>query len=378
MKRFFFVLAVIAILLSAIVYSRWRDTAGFVSGMIEADEIRLGSRVGGRVKQVFVREGDSVAAGDKLVELEGFDLNEQEGIAAAELAVREAELKRVRTGLRPEEISQAQARLAQLEAKHALLVAGPRAEEIAAAENRLQASLAEQILARQEYERMSDLVESRSVSRSDFDAADQSLKRANANVAVRENELAILKAGAREQELARSAAEVEEARQALQIARQGYRAEDIESAAAASDAAKARLEVIRRQLQELVIESPVAGTVDALDLQPGDLVPPNAPVMTLLSQDTLFVRAYVPQPYLQASSGKKVKLTVDALPGEDFFGEIVFYSRQAEFTPGNVQTSDERARQVYRIRIALPRDSRLRPGMTANVWLGEPGQHANE
>ena len=100
---------------------------------MEADEIRVGSRVGGRVRRVEAVEGRSIKAGDVLVELEPFDLREQQAQAQANLAASQAACQKMTQGFRAEEIAQAKARRDQLAAKLAELEAGPRKEEIAVA-----------------------------------------------------------------------------------------------------------------------------------------------------------------------------------------------------------------------------------------------------
>ncbi len=378
MPRLLMALVAVGGLLAAIIYSQMRHPPDFVSGVIEADDIRLGSRIGGRVDTVLVKEGSEVTAGQPLLTLQPYDLLEREQVAAADLAMRQAELDKLTAGFRPEEVAQAKAHYEQLLAQYQLIEAGPRPEEIAAAENRLEAALAQQQLTKQDYDRVANLYQSNSISKSEFDAADERWKAANAEVSVRQNELAILKAGSREQELAKAKASADEAHFAWQLADNGYRREEIAAAAAAVDAAKASLEVIRRQKQELQIVAPSPGIIDALDLQPGDLVGPNAPVLTLLSTDHLWVRAYVPQRFLQIEVGQELRVTVDALPGKDLCGKVTFVSNQSEFTPSNVQTSDDRAKQVYRVRVSLPADEpHLKPGMTANVWLGQPAEKHN-
>ena len=179
---------------------------------------------------------------------------------------------------------------------------------------------------------------------------------------------------ARPQEIEESRAQVEEARLAWELAKKGFRSEEIEQAQASRDAAAAALEVIRRQKTELLLTSPVTGFIDALDLQAGDLVSPNAPVLTVLSEENLWVRAYVPQRFLHLSVGQQLRVTIDSFPDHDLLGTITFISQQAEFTPSNVQTVEDRAKQVYRIRVTIAATeklplTKLRAGMTANVWL---------
>ncbi len=364
------------VLVGAVFYSQIRVELPKVSGIIEADEIRLGSRVGGRIESVNVREGDQVKVGQALVRLEPYDINEREKVAISELAAREAELAKLQTGLRPEEIAQAESRFQQLQAALRLLQAGPRVQEIEAAKSRLEAANALLVLSNQDESRIRQLFGNNAVSKAELDRAIESFRVATAEVSIRSNELAILEAGSRSEDIERATAQAEEARLAWEIAKQGSRQEDINAAIAAKDAAHASLQAIRRQQDELTITSPSDGTIDALEIQRGDLIAPNAPVLALLSTKQLWIRAYVPQRYLLLQVGDRLPVTVDSLPGQSFFAEVTYISRRGEFTPSNVQTSDERAKQVYRIRLAVDdADSQLRPGMTADVWLNQPADN---
>ncbi len=359
-------------MLALVIVSQQRTAPSYVSGILEAEEIRLGSRIGGRVSEVHVDEGDSVTQTQPLIEFEPYDLLEREQQAVDLLAEKEAFFKKISTGLRSEEIAQAKIRYDEALAQLSLVKEGSRKEEIAATENRLDAANAVFKLAEREYDRLEKLVQSNSITRSEFDAADERFKAASATVKVRENELAILKAGSRDQEIEIAKTKAENLRLAWELAKQGFRTEEIEQAKAARDATRAALEAIRKQKAELTLIAPTAGTIDSLDLQPGALVAPNAPVLTLLSNGNLWVRAYVPQRLMKVRIGQKLRVTLDSFPDENFEGEVTFIAQQAEFTPSNVQTPDDRAKQVYRVRVTLmDKEKKLRPGMTANVWLDE-------
>ncbi len=370
MRQILLLVLFAAALFGLLIYSQWSPPSNQVSGIIEGYEIRLGSRVGGRVKSVLVAEGDQVSAGAALIEFEPFDIAERAQQAAAVLAEREAALAMMQAGLRPQEVAQAKARLDQADAELSLLREGPRLEEIEAAQNRVVAAEAVRDLATRERDRSSELYRSNAISKSEYDQAHERFAEASANLQIRQNELAILQAGARAQEIANSAAKKEEARLSWELAKQGFRAEEIAQAVAARDSAQAALAALVRQKAELTIVAPTDGYVDSLDLQPGDLVAPNAPVMTILSMRSLWVRAYVPQRLMQLRLGQVCQVTVDAYPDRTYQGKVTFISNQAEFTPGNVQTPDDRAKQVYRIRVTI-NDAQhvLRPGMTADVWL---------
>ncbi|MCB9916713.1 MAG: HlyD family efflux transporter periplasmic adaptor subunit [Planctomycetes bacterium] len=118
------------------------------------------------------------------------------------------------------------------------------------------------------------------------------------------------------------------------------------------------------------MSAPVAGVVQAVRLRPGDLVAPDAPVLTLLDPARLWVRAYVPQGALRLEVGAAVDVRVDAWPARRFRGRIGFLADQAEFTPRNVQTPEERVDQVFRIKVYLEDGlDVLHPGMSADVVL---------
>jgi HlyD family secretion protein len=364
--------AIVVALITALVASQRRETPLVVSGFIEADEVRLGSRVGGRVAAVLVEEGTTVAAGQKLVELEPFDLRERETQFQAELERTRREYEKLKAGYRTEEKAQAEARVAQLAAHLLKLRNGPRPQEIKAAEAGVALAQAGYDLAVVDYRRTSNLQEQNAATQERQDVAVKELKAAEALLAERSEQLNLLQAGTRPEEIAEAEAQLDEAQQALQLIENGYRSEDVAQAKAAMDAADAALRGVQSQLAELTITAPVAGAVEAIDLQPGDLVGANAPVVALLDHSTLWVRAYVPENRLNIKLGQKVPVSVDSYPGENFPAEITFISRQAEFTPQNVQTPEERSKQVFRIKATL-RDGldRLRPGMSADVHLEE-------
>jgi multidrug resistance efflux pump len=95
--------------------------------------------------------------------------------------------------------------------------------------------------------------------------------------------------------------------------------------------------------------------------------------MSMLDTGGLWVRAYLPE-NRHLELGQKVAVSVDAYPGESFGAEVTFISRQAEFTPSNVQTPEERSKQVFRIKVTLLEGlDRLRPGMAADVGLPPRG-----
>ena len=369
-------LGLAAALVIALWYSQQAGEAVRVSGFVEADEIRLGSRVGGRVARVHVEEGQRVEAGQVLVQLEPFELREALAEAQARVAQAVAARERLRAGYRAEEIAQARAHFDQRQAIYDKLKAGPRPQELESARAAVRLAEAEQELALSQQTRAESLMAQKAISREDFDAANTRLQVVRSRLQQAAAELALLEEGTRQEDLHAAAADLAEAQAALDMAVHGFRAEDLAQAEAAADAALAAEQTVRRRLDELQIAAPVDGWVEALELQPGDLVPGNAAVISMMDESQLWVRCYVPQRFLELQIGDELPITIDSFPQTRFTGRIVFIARQAEFTPGNVQTPEERGRQVFRVKVLIQGDHpELRPGMSADVWLESGARH---
>jgi HlyD family secretion protein len=319
-KRWLLLPVVLLSLLAALRWSQRRVEPFRVSGFLETNEIRVGSRVGGRVARVHVDEGSVVGQGDVLVELEPYDLLERRAESAA--------------------------RVQALEARLAELRAGPRSQEIEAARARLDAARAALSLAELDEARTRSLVEDSIRARETLDRSQAVLEAARADVRAAEEALGLLQEGTRKEELSRAEAELE--------------------------AARASQRALERAIDELVVRAPSAAVVEACELEPGDLVAPNAAVVVLRETTVLRVRAYVPQDRLAFTVGAPAWVSVDAFPGRRFRGRVDFIAPRGEFTPNNVQTPDERSQVVVRVRVTLEEgQDLLRPGVSADVWFEE-------
>jgi len=362
------ILLVGAALVGALLWSQ-RQTGPFeVSGFLESDSIRVGSRVGGRILAVHVAEGDAVEKGQLLVELEPFDLLSRKAEAEAMLARAKAELEQRENGFRKEEIDQAVARVARLEAVVAEAEAGPRPQEIEVARAELRRAEASRELARVEIRRVQRLLEKQATTADEADRAERELRTSEESVNAAREKVELLEEGTRKEEIAQAKAQLAEARAALALVQSGSRAEEIAQARASVAAAAAAVTTLEERVAELKVVAPLAGTIEALRLRRGDLVAPNAPVLTILDPARLWVRAYVPENRVSFALGTRVEVRVDAFPDRAFPGDVTFIARQAEFVPGNVQTPEERAKQVFRITVDLREGlDVLRSGMPADV-----------
>jgi HlyD family secretion protein len=196
-KRIAVLVVVAAALVGGLYYSQVRPRPAKVSGFVEADEIRLGSRVGGRAAKILVAEGDAVKQGQVLVELDPFDLLERQAEAAAAVAARNAEHQKLLAGYRAEEIAQAKAKRDELAARCQELEAGPRKETIAAARARLAQAKAEANFATGSLTRIRDSIQKGVATPEELDRALNMVGATDAAQAMRQAELDELEAGTR-------------------------------------------------------------------------------------------------------------------------------------------------------------------------------------
>lgn len=361
MKLRIVIIAVVVLAAVAVtgVYAGWfhKDTSLQGSGTVEARNIRVGSKIGGRILQVLVREGDHVQPSQNLIT---FDDKELE----ASLQQARANALKSQRGFRPEEIQEAHAAAAQAKADYEMHVKGYRKEDIAAAQADLDRGTADESRAHLDFQRYEALAEKDLVSKQQRDTAEANWKMARAAKENSEHKLDQLQRGFRPEEIAMAEAKYQQTLATYEKMRRGNRREDI----AAADAELAYEEARYRERQVL---APSAATVEVLDIRPGDLIAPNTPIATLLESDQIYVRIYVPETELyKVKLGQKAQVKVDPFQKETFNGIVEQINQQAEFLPRNVQTREERVHQVFGVKVRIDDPShRVLPGMAADVKL---------
>ncbi|MEP7126346.1 MAG: efflux RND transporter periplasmic adaptor subunit [Byssovorax sp.] len=341
------------------------------SGTVEARVITVGSRTGGRIKEILVHEGEHVDAGKVLVQLEPGDLDAQRLGAQGALDQVKAALEKVKAGARPEEIEQAKARASTAAAALQEARAGSRNEEVAAANARLVGAQVAVDKAQLDSDRSHRLVESGAISQAEVDLTDSALRGAKAQRDAQKQILDQLQNGVRREQIAQASARSQEAQASARLVQAGSRVEDIRAAEGAVVVAEGRLASIQVLLDELAIKAPRAALVETLDLRPGDILGPNAAAATLLEDDQLYVRIYVPETRIgRIKIGEEVPVTVDSFPGKTFAGVVEHINVVGEYSPRNLQTADERADQVFATRVGL-REGKdvLRAGMAAFIQV---------
>jgi len=334
-----------------------RDSALQGSGTVEARNIRVGSKVGGRIDQVLVQEGDSVKAGQILIT---FDDKELE----ASLAQSRAAAEKAERGFRTEEIAEARAAAAQAKAEYDQRKNGYRQEDIDAAQAELDRATADEIRTHLDFQRYDVLAQKDLVSKQQRDTAEANWKMALAQKENTQHRLDELKRGYRPEEVAAAEARYHQTQATLEKFERGNRREDVA-------AAKAALAYDEARYRERQVLAPVAASVEVLDVRPGDLIPPNTPVATLLERDQIYVRIYIPETVIgRVHLGQKAEIRVDSFPNQIFQGVVEQINQQAEFLPRNVQTREERVHQVFGVKVRIDDTShRVLAGMAADVKL---------
>lgn len=241
------------------------------------------------------------------------------------------------------EAPELRARRHSLAAQLAELEAGPRKEEIAAARAEWEAMLAQLGLARIEAKRAAELFTQKTISTTEHDRAQAAVQTLEKTAAAAQSRHELLLAGTRAERLT---------------------------------AARASLAEVDALLHELTVTAPTNCVLETLSVKVGDVVPPNREVATLLLTNHLWVRVFVPEPWLgRVKLGEPATVRVDAFPDREFKGVIEQIARAAEFTPRNVQTAGERVKQVFGVKLRLDnQDGALRAGMSADVMF----QNASE
>jgi len=363
-KRLLPILAIAAALVAAAAYSMgWfrGDAALQGSGTVEARNIRVGSKVGGRIDKVLVREGDPVDAGQILITFDEKELQAslEQSRATAEKAVR---------GFRPEEIAEARAAAAQAKAEYDQRRNGYRQEDIDAAQAELDRAAADEIRTHLDFQRYDALARKDLVSKQQRDTAEANWKMALAQKENAQHKLDELKRGYRPEEVAAAEARYHQTQATLEKFERGNRREDVESA-------KAALAYDEARYRERQVLAPAAATIEVLDVRPGDLIPPNTPVATLLERDQIYVRIYIPETLIgHVHLGQKAEIRVDSFPNQIFKGVVEQINQQAEFLPRNVQTREERVHQVFGVKVRIEDTShRVLAGMAADVKLSPEG-----
>ena len=137
---------------------------------------------------------------------------------------------------------------------------------------------------------------------------------------------------------------------------------------------RAALTVARTQFGYTVLESPQAGVVLRKHVEPGEMIAAGTPVVTIADLRNIWLKIYIPEPQLgRMKLGQTAEITTDSYPGKVYRGTVIFINSEAEFTPKNVQTQEERVKLVFAVKVAVDNpDQELKAGMPADARIQLP------
>jgi HlyD family secretion protein len=287
------------------------------SGQVEATDVRISSKIPGRLATFAVQEGDRVAAGQEIARVETTDL---------ELSLR-----------------QVKAEAAQAAAELNLRREGPRREDIAELKAQISGVVAEKEAAERDLGRMQELLDRGSgtaKSRDDARARRDTLD-----------------------------ARLRSMREALGRLESGSRPQEIDAAAARERAVLARAAQIEQQIADASVKSPLSGLVTDKVAEAGEMVTAGAPLAVVTDLADAWLSVYVAEPDVpRIRLGQEVEVVTD--DGQTRKGRVTYVASRAEFTPRNVQTKDERVRLVFEVKVTVDNaDGLFKPGMPATARM---------
>lgn len=341
-----------------------------VTGQIEGQSVAAGSRVGGRISEVFVEEGDSVTKGQLLIQIEDAEAQAMVASAEALLAQTEAALMKLEAGARPEQLQQAKAAVEEAQQRYQMALQGARSQEIAAARGAVDTAKAQLTQAEKEFERQKSLFDQGGTAQRLLDSAEHGVAAAKGVHRSAVEQLDLLVQGTRDEQISVAKAILDRATAAFEELENGAREEDRAAAKATRDAASAEVDRANTVLREMKVEAPMDGVVESLDVLPGDIVRPG-PIIEIVDPDDLELKVYVSAAYLgHIRLGQAIELTTDSHGDRVFRGSIRHIATVGEFTPRNLQTEEERVQQVFGITISLTsEEGALRAGMSATAHV---------
>jgi len=318
--------AVIAFLVWLLLFRSNGQSDGLMaSGTVEATEARLGFQAAGRIESILVHEGDAVDSGAVLAQLDQTEMLARRDQAEAQIAAAQAMLDELQTGFRPEEVAQA------------------RAAQNAAEEQKNDAE--------RDLKRTKTLFEGGAVSQEIFDKAKTRYEVASSQASQAMDQLRLMESGPRTERIAAQQAQLEQAQAAVR----------------SLDAA----------LANMTVRAPFSGVVTVKHREPGEIVAPGAPVLTVMNRNNRWIRIYVPEYHIgELQLGQAAEIRSDTYPDKTYKGDVMYIASEAEFTPKTVQTTEERVKLVYAVKVRVLGDNNneLKPGMPADVTLELSGQ----
>lgn len=341
-----------------------------VSGIVEAPRYNVAAEMSGRIVELLVAEGDMVSDGDTLARIDCTQPRLQLDEARAAVNSAQAQLDLVAAGPREAEIDAAAAAVDAAAQQERLARHGATDAQLAQLDAGIQAVDARIEFAQLSVRRLEALGSSGSATEAELDAARAELEVARAERARLLAQREEMDGGARYEERAILASQTDRAQAQLRALEEGARHEQLAIARAAVEHAEVGVRAAEEAVERCEVRAPRAGQVSIVDFEPGEVVGAGVPLVAIQTPDAWTIQSYAPQAWLgDLEPGDHVVVRVDGLDDTPFEATITRIHDTAEFTPGNVQTPEDRMLLVYRMDLAVPDAAPvpLRAGMSVTV-----------
>jgi HlyD family secretion protein len=388
MKKRIIVIIIVLAAVAAGVYAyrsgigRTPDNRIMVSGNIELTEVNIAFKTAGRLIERTVDEGDVVKKGQVVARLDRDQLVAQRDRQAAELASAQEQLAQAETSLEWEranlagDVEQRKADLASNESRLQELKNGSRPQEIQESRAAVEAAQSELDRAQRDWDRAQTLYKNDDISTEQFDQYRNRWQSADAALKQAQQRDALVRVGPRVEVVQAAEGQVEKARGALKMAEANTleikrREQELVTRRDEIESAKAGLALIDAQLADTIAYSPVDGVVLVKSADVGEVLNVGTTIVTVGDIDHPWLRGYVNETALgKVKVGAKARVTTDSYPGKVYDGRVSFIASEAEFTPKQIQTQEERVKLVYRIKIELDNPRReLKSNMPADAEI---------
>lgn len=343
-----------------------------VSGTVEARFTRVASLRGGRLTMLQVEEGQLISAGDPVASTDSVDLPQK--LEQARQAIFEAQARQslLEAGATAEELAAALHRSEAQQSVVENLELGSRREDIASANAAMQIARTQLADAIDEVKRLQLLFDNGVVEERRIVSARAQVAALEESLEVTRQNLEKLEQGPREEEIEQARQQAAAAFSDYERLKRGARSQELDASGARIAQLQASHDGLLRILQESEVLAPADGEVVSVPVTLGDMLGAGQTICELLLPESIYIQSFVPENRLSwISIGSSLEYVIDGLPDHQR-ATVSFISPVAEFTPRNLQTTEKRMEQVFRIKLVPEAGSAMRPGAICDIWIPAP------
>jgi HlyD family secretion protein len=336
-----------------------------VSGNLELTQVDISFKTSGRLVERTVNEGDKVKKGQLLARLDPNQLEHQQERDKALVSSAMSSYQQLETSIAfqratiESDVAAKHAELNEAQARLDALLHGNRPQDIQQSAAAVADAKAQLDYAKSDWDRAQTLFKNEDISRQQYDQFRMKVDTATAMLRQAEERLSLMKEGARAEDIAGARAAVAKAQASVKTAEANRleltrKEQELGARKAEIERSRAQVGISESQLGDTAVYAPMDGMVLVKSAEVGEVIGAGTNVMTIGDLEHPWLRAYINQTDLgRVKVGQQVKLTTDSFSNKSYMGRVTFIASEAEFTPKQIQTKEERVKLVYRIKIEV-------------------------